>query len=81
MDYIIIMKQKGLSFLRHFVAWGLSLMEGNMQRILSYIRKAVDDYNMIDNGDKIAVGLSGGKDSIALLMGLKALQRFYDKKF
>lgn len=52
-----------------------------MQRILSYIRKAVDDYNMIDNGDKIAVGLSGGKDSIALLMGLKALQRFYDKKF
>ena len=75
------MKQKGLSFLRHFVAWGLSLMEGNMQRILSYIRKAVDDYNMIDNGDKIAVGLSGGKDSIALLIGLKALQRFYDKKF
>lgn len=52
-----------------------------MQRILSYIRKAVDDYNMIENGDKIAVGLSGGKDSITLLMGLKALQRFYDKKF
>lgn len=52
-----------------------------MQRILSYIRKAVDDYNMIENGDKIAIGLSGGKDSITLLMGLKALQRFYDKKF
>lgn len=52
-----------------------------MQRILSYIRKAVDDYNMIEDGDKIAVGLSGGKDSITLLMGLKALQRFYDKKF
>jgi len=52
-----------------------------MQRMLSYIRKAVDDYNMIENGDKIAVGLSGGKDSITLLMGLKALQRFYDKKF
>ena len=52
-----------------------------MQRILSYIRKAVDDYNMIETGDKIAVGLSGGKDSITLLMGLKALQRFYDKKF
>ena len=52
-----------------------------MQRILSYIRKAVDDFNMIENGDKIAVGLSGGKDSISLLMGLKALQRFYDKKF
>ena len=52
-----------------------------MQRMLSYIRKAIDDYNMIDNGDKIAVGLSGGKDSICLLMALKALQRFYDKKF
>ena len=52
-----------------------------MQRILSYIRKAVDDYNMLEDGDKIAVGLSGGKDSITLLMGLKNLQRFYDKKF
>ena len=52
-----------------------------MQRMLSYIRKAVDDYNMIEDGDKIAVGLSGGKDSITLLMGLKALQRFYERKF
>lgn len=52
-----------------------------MQRMLSYIRKAIDDYSMIEDGEKIAVGLSGGKDSITLLMGLKALQRFYDKKF
>ena len=52
-----------------------------MQRMLSYIRKAIDDYNMIEDGDKIAVGLSGGKDSITLLMGLKSMQRFYDKKF
>lgn len=52
-----------------------------MQRILSYIRKAVEDYNMIEDGDKIAIALSGGKDSIAMLMGLKNLQRFYPKKF
>lgn len=52
-----------------------------MQRILSYVRKAIDNYNMIEEGDKIAVGLSGGKDSISLLMALKALQRFYPHKF
>ena len=52
-----------------------------MQKILSYMRKAIEDYNMIQDGDKIAVGLSGGKDSITLLMGLKALQKFYEKKF
>ena len=52
-----------------------------MQRILSHMRKAVEDFNMIEEGDKIAVCLSGGKDSISLLMGLKALQRFYPKHF
>ncbi len=52
-----------------------------MQKILGYLRKAIENYNMIDDGDKIAVALSGGKDSITLLMGLKALQRFFPKKF
>ena len=52
-----------------------------MQKILGYLREAIENYNMIDDGDKIAVALSGGKDSITLLMGLKALQRFFPKKF
>ncbi len=51
------------------------------QRLLSYVRRAVDDYKMIDDGDKIAVGISGGKDSLSLLIALKSLQRFYPKKF
>ena len=52
-----------------------------MQKILSFMRKAIEDYNMIEEGDKIGVALSGGKDSISMLMGLKALQRFYPKNF
>ncbi len=53
----------------------------NVRRILSYARRAVDDYNMIEDGDKIAVGLSGGKDSLALVCALAALKRFYPKDF
>lgn len=53
----------------------------NTRRILSYMRRAVDDYNMIEDGDRIAVGLSGGKDSLALLCGLANLSLFYPKKF
>ena len=52
-----------------------------MQRILSYMRKAIEEYNMIEENDKIAVCLSGGNDSITLLHAFKALQRFYPKKF
>ncbi len=52
-----------------------------MQKILGYMRKAIEEYNMIEDGDKIAVALSGGKDSTTLLLGLKNLQRFYPKKF
>ena len=52
-----------------------------MQRILSYMRKAIEEYKMIEEGDKIAVCLSGGKDSITMLSAFKALQRFYPKKF
>ncbi len=52
-----------------------------MQRILSYMRKAIEDYNMIEENDKIGICLSGGKDSITMLYAFKALQRFYPKKF
>lgn len=52
-----------------------------LQRLYSYTRKAIDDYNMISEGDKVAVGVSGGKDSLALLYALSGLRNFYDKKF
>ncbi len=52
-----------------------------MQQVLSVVRKAIDDYHMIEAGDKIAIGISGGKDSLTLLYALKGLQRFYPIKF
>ncbi len=52
-----------------------------LQQLLSYTRKAVEDYEMIQDGDKIAVGISGGKDSLTLLYALHGLKRFYPKKF
>ena len=51
------------------------------QKLFSYVRRAVSDYNMIQNGDKIAVGISGGKDSLTLLYALNGLKRFYTEKF
>lgn len=52
-----------------------------IQQLLSYTRRAIQDYNMIEEGDKIAVGISAGKDSLALLLALRHLQYFYPKKF
>lgn len=52
-----------------------------LQKLLSYTRRAVDDYNLIEEGDRIVVGISGGKDSLTLLYALKNLQRFYLKHF
>ncbi len=52
-----------------------------MRRILSRVRAAVSDYGMINDGDKIAVGVSGGKDSLMLLKVLCELKRFHSEKF
>ena len=52
-----------------------------LQRLLSLTRQAVDDYRLIQSGDKIAIGISGGKDSLTLLYGLSQLQKFYPKPF
>ena len=52
-----------------------------MKRLLSFTRRAVDDYGMIDEGDRIAVGVSGGKDSLTLLATLAEMRRFYPKKY
>ena len=52
-----------------------------LQRLLSITRKAVDEYAMIQEGDHIAAGISGGKDSLTLLYALHGLKRFYPRHF
>ena len=52
-----------------------------LQRLLSLTRQAVDDYRLIQSGDKIAIGISGGKDSLTLLYALQGLRRFYPEPF
>ena len=52
-----------------------------LQQLYSFVRKAIDDYHMIEENDKIAVGISGGKDSLTLLYALSGLRRVYTKNF
>lgn len=52
-----------------------------LQQVLSQVRRAADDYEMIQDGDKIAVGISGGKDSLTLLYALSTFRRFYPHPF
>lgn len=52
-----------------------------MKKLLSLSRQAIKTYNMIDDGDTLAVGLSGGKDSLVMLIILNSLKNFYPKKF
>lgn len=52
-----------------------------LQRLFSLTRQAVDHYQLIEEGDRIAVGISGGKDSLTLIYALQGLQKFYPKHF
>ena len=53
----------------------------NIEHVLSYARKAVEEYDMIQDGDKIAVGVSGGKDSLTLLCALAKLKRILNVNY
>jgi tRNA(Ile)-lysidine synthase TilS/MesJ len=52
-----------------------------MQKVLGYMRKACQEYGLIEDGDKIAVGVSGGKDSLVLLAGLAKMKRFFEARY
>ena len=52
-----------------------------MQKLMGLVRRCVDDYNMIEAGDRIAVGVSGGKDSLVLLVLLAGLRKYFNKPF
>ena len=52
-----------------------------MQRMAGLLRRCVEDYNMIEDGDKIAIGVSGGKDSLTLLRLMAELKKYYPKHF
>ena len=56
-------------------------MDRALNEFTGTVRRAVDDYDMIEAGDKVAVGVSGGKDSLVLLLALNHLKRFYPKPF
>ncbi len=70
------LKYKNTAIMRYF-----SNMDTFMQQIMSQIRAAVDSYQLIQPGDRIAVGISGGKDSLILLCTLANMRKFLPMKY
>lgn len=52
-----------------------------MQKLMGQLRRCIEDYHMIEEGDRIAVGVSGGKDSLTLLYLLAQVREYYPKRF
>ena len=52
-----------------------------MQKLIGLVRRCIEDYKMIEPGDRIAVGVSGGKDSLALLVFLAELRKYHSHPF
>jgi hypothetical protein len=68
--------QSVVKFLSYWLNKPITLFGEFMQKVLSTMRKAIEKYKLIENGDKIAIGVSGGKDSLVLLKALKDFQKF-----
>lgn len=75
----ILYKSVSESFLWYHIVNEVAIL--TLQNLLSSVRRCVQDYHMIEPGDRIAVGVSGGKDSLTTLITLQALSKFYPVPF
>ena len=74
---------KSLEYSRFLTSYFRKFLEEikPMQKLMGLVRRCVDDYHMIEAGDRIAVGVSGGKDSLVLLVLLAGLKQYFSKPF
>ena len=75
------MLPKAFEFWKRILFFAVTNMDKQLNEFTGTVRRAVDDYHMIDAGDAVAVGVSGGKDSLLLLLALDHLRSFYPKPF
>lgn len=81
-SFVIVYFADILIFTKYFISFIISAERDDfMQKLMSRMRAAMEKYDMIHDGDRIAVGLSGGKDSVALLAALAEMRRFYPRKY